>query len=90
MSQTATPLKVWGGSALTMTVDADDSATADYPYNMRVGLTNVSDIPIYNPSVTLSDSARTGRKPFSNPTNRPRTQRTLCNLDRPSGPTTTP
>ena len=50
---TATPLHVWGGSAVTMTVDADATATADYPYNIRVGLTNVSDIPVYNPSVTL-------------------------------------
>ena len=50
---TESPLHVWGGSAVTMTVDADATATANYPYNIRVGLTNVSDVPVYNPAVTL-------------------------------------
>ena len=57
---TATPLKVWGGSALTMTVDADATATADYPYEVRVGLTNVSDIPIYNPTIALAQAGGVG------------------------------
>jgi hypothetical protein len=56
---TATPLHVWGGSAVTMTVDADASASIDYPYNLRVGLTNVSDIPVYNPSVSLYQASGT-------------------------------
>ena len=40
-----------------MTVDTDATATAMYPYYVRVGLTNVSDIPVYNPSVALSRQA---------------------------------
>ena len=59
-AEAATPLKVWGASALTMTIDADATATADYPYEVRVGLTNVSDIPIYNPIIALSQSGGTG------------------------------
>jgi hypothetical protein len=36
-----------------MTVDTDDAANSGDPYLVRVGLTNVSDIPIYNPGITL-------------------------------------
>ncbi len=48
------PLKIWGSSALSMTIDADATALTGYPYLVRVGLKNVADIPIYNPVVTLS------------------------------------
>ena len=47
------PLKVWGASALTMLVDADAQAYSGYPYNVRVGLKNVSDHPVYNAAVEL-------------------------------------
>ena len=57
---TKTPLKVWGASAVTMTVDADATVTADYPYNVRVGLTNVSDIPVYNAAVALTSKGGVG------------------------------
>ena len=43
-----------------MTVDADETAQANYPYNVRVGLTNVSDIPIYNPTVALLNQGKVG------------------------------
>ena len=47
-------LRVWGGSALTMTVDVDDRADTGAPYRLRIGLTNVStDAPAYNPEVEL-------------------------------------
>ena len=46
-------LHVWGGSALQLTVDADDSASARYPYHVIVGLKNVADVPVYNPTIEL-------------------------------------
>jgi len=56
-AETATPLHVWGGSALHMTVDADDHAYSDppasWPYHVRVSLTNVADVPVYNPMIEL-------------------------------------
>ena len=52
---TSTPLKVWGGSALTMTVTVDSCAIRYGPYHVDVTLENVSDIPVYNPGVELLD-----------------------------------
>ena len=51
-------LKVWGGSALQMTVDTDDRADIGVPYRLRIGLENVSDVPAYNPEVELLTSGR--------------------------------
>ena len=39
-AETTDPLRVWGGSALRMVVDVEDSVWADYPYRVRVGLVN--------------------------------------------------
>ncbi|MCW2608596.1 MAG: hypothetical protein JWO60_3289, partial [Frankiales bacterium] len=50
-AQVAQPLKVWGGSALKVLVDAEDQVLAGYPYTVRVGLQNVADVPVYNASV---------------------------------------
>jgi PKD repeat protein/protocatechuate 3,4-dioxygenase beta subunit len=47
------PLKVWGGSALQMVVDADDLAVIGHPYVVRIGLENVSDHDVYNAAVEL-------------------------------------
>jgi flagellar hook assembly protein FlgD/PKD repeat protein/lysophospholipase L1-like esterase len=52
-AQLAEPFKVWGGSALKMIVDADGAAVAHEPYRLRVGLRNVADVPVYNPSIEL-------------------------------------
>jgi uncharacterized repeat protein (TIGR01451 family) len=52
-AETASPVHVWAGAALHMTVDAEDQATDGYPYRVRIGLTNVADVPVYNPSVEL-------------------------------------
>jgi PKD repeat protein len=46
-------LHVWGGSALELTVDADDEANEHYPYHVTVALKNVADVPVYNPSLQL-------------------------------------
>ena len=46
-------LHVWGESAVKMIVDADDHATAAYPYHVRIGLQNVADIPVYNAGIEL-------------------------------------
>ena len=46
-------LHVWGGSALELTVDADDEANDRYPYHVTVGLKNVADVPVYNPTLQL-------------------------------------
>ena len=52
-AKTQTDLHVWGSSALQLTVDADDAATAGYPYHVIVGLKNVADVPVYNATIEL-------------------------------------
>ena len=54
------PLKVWGGSALKLTVDVDDTVADGHPYAVKVGLKNVADVPVYNPSVELLEAGRNG------------------------------
>lgn len=54
-AQTASPLHIWGGSALTMKVVADKHAVRWGPYAVEVELRNVSDIPIYNATLELKD-----------------------------------
>lgn len=49
--RTSEPFRVWGTKALKMHVEADDWANAGEEYYVRVGLENVSDIPIYNVSL---------------------------------------
>ncbi|MGZ6973523.1 MAG: Ig-like domain repeat protein [Acidimicrobiia bacterium] len=51
-------LHVWGGSALQMIVDVDDTATLGYPYIVNIGLKNVADVPVYNPTVAVSEQGR--------------------------------
>jgi Ca2+-binding RTX toxin-like protein/PKD repeat protein/flagellar hook assembly protein FlgD len=46
-------LHVWGGSALELVVDTDDTATTGHPYHVSVGLKNVADVPVYNPTIEL-------------------------------------
>jgi uncharacterized delta-60 repeat protein len=58
VAELAEPLKVWGGSALEMILDVDDSASARFPYRVRVGLENVADVPVYNPGVELLEDGR--------------------------------
>ena len=50
---------VWGGSALQITVDADDAAYSGCAYRVRVGVTNVSDIPVYNLGVEIDPPGTT-------------------------------
>ena len=57
-AQTQDDLHVWGGSALRMTVDTDDAVYKTFPYRVRVGLTNVADVPVYNPEVDLLEEGR--------------------------------
>ena len=51
-------LHVWGGSALRMTVDTDDAAALGSPYRVRIGLKNVADVPVFNPSVEFLQDKR--------------------------------
>jgi RHS repeat-associated protein len=56
-AKTQTPLHVWGGSALKLTVDAEDAAYEHYPYRATISLKNVADVPIYNATIEfLTDS----------------------------------
>jgi hypothetical protein len=63
-AQTPQPIKVWGGNALEMIVDADDQAFRTYPYRVRVGLHNVTAADptqatdVYNPAVELLNQGR--------------------------------
>ncbi|WP_432992310.1 PKD domain-containing protein [Dactylosporangium sp. CA-233914] len=52
----AKPLKVWGAGAVSIVIDAEQDAYNRYPYRVKVGLTNVADVPIYNAAVALSDA----------------------------------
>ena len=51
-------IHVWGGSALRLIVNADDKATVGSPYIVDVGLENVADVPVYNPSISLLTQGR--------------------------------
>lgn len=53
--RTKEPFKVWGDDALQMHVQAQDGAWRGYPYHLRLGLENVSDVPVYNAAVELYD-----------------------------------
>ena len=50
---TASPLHVWGGSALKLSVAVDDKATTGYPFHASVTLQNVADVPVYNAALEL-------------------------------------
>ena len=52
------PIRVWGGDALKMIVDADDWARTHKPYNVRVGLENVSDVDVYSAAIRLKEDGR--------------------------------
>jgi PKD repeat protein len=60
-AQTATPLHVWGLSAVNLQVTADDAAVAHEPYRIHVDMTNVTSgadaTPIYNPTLELDQNA---------------------------------
>jgi titin len=51
-------LHVWGGSALHLIVDADASAAIGSPYRLRVGMQNVADVPMFNPSLEFLEPGR--------------------------------
>jgi PKD repeat protein len=59
-AQTAKPLKVWGGSAVELTVETDDVAGRDHPFTVRVGMKNVADVPVYNPAVEMKPDGLEG------------------------------
>ncbi len=58
ISTAAGAIHVWGGSAIQLTIDADDHATIGDPYLVRVGLTDVANIPIYNADIQLLTQGR--------------------------------
>lgn len=52
---TSDKFKVWGSDALKLTIEADDYAYEDIPYNISTRLTNVSDIDVYNVNLQLNE-----------------------------------
>ncbi|MCB0975995.1 MAG: PKD domain-containing protein [Acidimicrobiales bacterium] len=54
------PVKVWACSALQFLVQPDDHLDQYEPYRVRVGLKNVSDVPVYNVSNELKQDGRFG------------------------------
>ncbi|MGE5416695.1 MAG: Ig-like domain-containing protein [Acidobacteriota bacterium] len=56
--QTKEPFRVWGGDALKMHIVAQDRSDNNHPYNVRFGLENVSDGPVYNLSLELKDKGK--------------------------------
>lgn len=59
-ARTATPLRVWGADALRLVVDAETDAFAYYPYRVRVGLRNISNVPVHNVEIALSGTENEG------------------------------
>jgi PKD repeat protein len=60
IGRTATPIHVWGGSALKLTAEVDKQVQSGYPFHVRVGLTNVADVPVYDPAVELQSGSQAG------------------------------
>ena len=56
VATTETPLKVWGLDAIDFLIEADDSLTRLSPYHVRVGMKNVSDVPVYNARIAYGES----------------------------------
>ncbi len=56
VATTETPLKVWGLDAIDFLIEADDSLTRLSPYHVRVGMKNVSDVPVYNARIAFGES----------------------------------
>jgi RHS repeat-associated protein len=51
----ASPLHVWGASALKFHVQADSGSLGEgVPYHVRVGLEDVADIPLYNLALAIN------------------------------------
>ena len=55
-AHTSTPIKVWGASAVEMSVEADEYALPHTPYHVTVVMKNVADVPVYNPAVELQQT----------------------------------
>src|SRR5580692_7081815 len=53
----ANPLKVWGKEALSLKVKADEGKLhAGVPYHVYVGVTNKSDVPLYNVNLSIEEN----------------------------------
>jgi PKD domain/Carboxypeptidase regulatory-like domain len=52
----ASPLKVWGANALSLSVKADDSALEEgVPYHVTVAITNKAEVPLYNVDLAIDE-----------------------------------
>lgn len=56
--KTADPFRVWGDDAIKLHIDAQERADKGSPYHVRFGIENVSDVPVYNPSIELKDDTK--------------------------------
>ncbi|KJS70576.1 MAG: hypothetical protein JL56_16630 [Desulfotomaculum sp. BICA1-6] len=56
--RTKEPFRVWGEDALQMHVITQDRTDNGHPYNLRLGMENVSDAPVYNLSLKLFDEGK--------------------------------
>ena len=54
-AETGDPIHVWGASAVKLKIDADARASRGYPFHLRVGMENVSDVAVYNAALKLGD-----------------------------------
>jgi hypothetical protein len=52
------PFRVWGGDALVMRIITQDRADKGYPYNLKIGIENISDISLYNLSLELLEDTK--------------------------------
>ncbi|MDP4181382.1 MAG: carbohydrate binding domain-containing protein [Bacillota bacterium] len=56
--KTKEPFRVWGDDALKLHIKAQDKAYVGHPYKVTFELENVSDIPVYYPSIELLESSK--------------------------------
>jgi Cellulase (glycosyl hydrolase family 5)/PKD domain/IPT/TIG domain/Carboxypeptidase regulatory-like domain/Putative Ig domain len=53
----ASPLKVWGIEAISLTVQADEGfLTEGIPYHVKIGVTNKANVPLYNVGIEISST----------------------------------
>ena len=54
--RTPEPFRVWGGDALELGMEVQNRVDKGYPYNIKIKIKNVSDIPIYNFSHEMKET----------------------------------
>ncbi len=52
------PFRVWTEDAILMHIITQDRAEKGYPYNLKLGIENISEISLYNPTFELLEDTK--------------------------------